>query len=287
MGAPVAAADGRRFAGDRRQLDHCALCVADRRRGFADQLCQAAVHRADGDAGAGCGRSFDALLREPVGEGDGGSSSRTQVADSVSRVACMGLLAASAMIALGKPAIDLRVYGRAILRSRSAQLCRLLCGVFDFGVSCGRRRPSIREPFMRRGTLLLRWSPGPIVTVISLPIYAALFHWYGAMGLAFASDIGIAMQTLTIAGLLHQRHMVSLASLDYREMARCLGPHWRAGRLTWAAFSCMARCSCGTAAFSRARPSGCELAVLVAGLVCGGRCSLGAATNRLGASRAS
>ena len=60
-------------------------------------------------------------------------------------------------------------------------------------------------------------AAGTVVTAISLPIYFAFFHWYGAMGLAFASDIGIAMQTLAIALLLHQRHMVSLASLDYRE----------------------------------------------------------------------
>jgi putative peptidoglycan lipid II flippase len=42
------------------------------------------------------------------------------------------------------------------------------------------------------------------------------------MGLAMASDIGIAMQTLLIALLLHQRRMVSLASLEYAEMGRCL-----------------------------------------------------------------
>ena len=33
-------------------------------------LCEAAVHRADGGAGAGCGRGVDALLREPVGKAE-------------------------------------------------------------------------------------------------------------------------------------------------------------------------------------------------------------------------
>jgi putative peptidoglycan lipid II flippase len=42
------------------------------------------------------------------------------------------------------------------------------------------------------------------------------------MGLAAASDLGIAMQTVALAVLLHQRRMVSLASLDYAEMGRCL-----------------------------------------------------------------
>jgi putative peptidoglycan lipid II flippase len=42
------------------------------------------------------------------------------------------------------------------------------------------------------------------------------------MGLAMASDIGIALQTISLAVLLHQRRMVSLASLDYAEIGRCL-----------------------------------------------------------------
>ena len=42
------------------------------------------------------------------------------------------------------------------------------------------------------------------------------------MGLAIASNLGIALQTVTIAVLLHQRRMVSLASLDYAELGRCL-----------------------------------------------------------------
>jgi putative peptidoglycan lipid II flippase len=42
------------------------------------------------------------------------------------------------------------------------------------------------------------------------------------MGLAMASDIGIALQTGTIAVMLHWRRMVSLASLDFAELGRCL-----------------------------------------------------------------
>ena len=45
------------------------------------------------------------------------------------------------------------------------------------------------------------------------------------------------MQTLTIAGLLHQRRMVSLAGLDYQEMARCLAAAVASGAAVWAAFS--------------------------------------------------
>jgi putative peptidoglycan lipid II flippase len=46
----------------------------------------------------------------------------TQVADSVSRVACMGLLVASAMVALGKPTIDL-VFTGGRFSAAEASLC--------------------------------------------------------------------------------------------------------------------------------------------------------------------
>jgi putative peptidoglycan lipid II flippase len=61
-----------------------------------------------------------------------------------------------------------------------------------------------------------------LVTLLSLPIYYLLFHRYGAIGLAVASDLGIAMQTVVLAVLLHLRRMVSLAGLDYAELGRCL-----------------------------------------------------------------
>ena len=83
-------------------------------------------------------------------------------------------------------------------------------------------------------------AAGTIVTVISLPIYAYFYRWCGGMGLAFASDIGIAMQTLAIAGLLHRREMVSLASLDYREMGRCVLAGCVGGSATWFVFSWLA-----------------------------------------------
>jgi len=76
--------------------------------------------------------------------------------------------------------------------------------------------------FYAAGNTFAPMVASTIVTVVSLPIYNSLFHWRGATGLALASEVGIALQTLTIALLLHQRRMVSLASLDYAEMSRCL-----------------------------------------------------------------
>ena len=160
----------------------------------------------------------------------------TVVADSVSRVACMGLLAASAMIALGKPAIDL-VFTGGRFSAADASQCAAYFAVFSISLFLWSAQAIYSRAFYAAGNTLVPMVAGTIVTVISLPIYVGLFHEFGAMGLAFASDIGIAMQTLTIAGLLHQRHMVSLVSLDYPELGRCLAAALTGGAVTWIVFS--------------------------------------------------
>jgi putative peptidoglycan lipid II flippase len=53
------------------------------------------------------------------------------------------------------------------------------------------------------------------------------------MGLAVASDLGITLQTVTVAVLLHQRRMVSLASLEYAELGRCLLAAVASGAGVW------------------------------------------------------
>ena len=161
------------------------------------------------------------------------------VADSVSRVACLGLLAASAMVALGKPAIDLLFMGGRF-STADARECAAYFAVFSVSLFLWSAQAIYSRAFYAAGNTFAPMVAGTIITVISLPIYAGFFHGYGAMGLAFASDMGIAMQTLTIAVLLHQRHMVSLASLDYREMGRCMAASLTGGAITWIVFSWMA-----------------------------------------------
>jgi putative peptidoglycan lipid II flippase len=93
-----------------------------------------------------------------------------------------------------------------------------------------------------------------------------MFHAYGAMGLAVASDLGIALQTLTIAFLLHQRRMVSLASLDYPELGRCLLAAIVSGTIVWTIFSWIPDLFMHVSrAHSPTRSRGADLAVLLAG----------------------
>ena len=187
------------------------------------------------------------------------------VADSVSRVACMGLLAASAMIVLGEPLIDVAFVGGRFSRS-DAHECAVYFAVFAVSLFLWSAQAIYSRAFYAAGNTLLPMAAGTIVTVISLPLYASLNRTYGAMGLAIASDLGIGLQTLTIGYLLHRRRMVSLASLDYRELGRCLLASLVGGTVVWAIFGWLwtwsaARFGLGAYAHSR----WVELVILLVG----------------------
>jgi len=156
----------------------------------------------------------------------------TGVADSVSRVASLGLLVASGMVALGHPMIDLFFTGGRFA-SADASECAAYFGIFSVSMFLWSAQAIYARAFYAAGNTMVPMMAGTAVTIVSLPIYSAMYHWQGALGLAAASDIGIALQTVTIALLLHQRHMVSLASLDYTELGRCLLAAMASGTGVW------------------------------------------------------
>ena len=115
----------------------------------------------------------------------------------------------------------------------AARLCSAYFAVFSVSLFLWSAQAIYSRAFFAAGNTFVPMVASTIVTVVSLPIYDLLFHWRGAMGLALASDIGIVLQTLTIALLLHQRRMVSLASLDYAELGRCLLGAFSGGAAAW------------------------------------------------------
>jgi len=156
----------------------------------------------------------------------------TGVADSVSRVASLGLLVASLMVALGWPAIDL-VFTGGRFSAADSRLCSAYFAVFSVSVCLWSAQAIYSRAFYAAGNTFVPMVASTIVTVVSLPIYGFLYHWCGALGLAVASDCGIALQTASIAVLLHRRRMVSIAGLDYEEMGRCLLGSCAGGAAAW------------------------------------------------------
>jgi len=159
----------------------------------------------------------------------------TGVADSVSRVAALGLLMASALIALARPLVEIIFMGGRF----NAADCRVFAvyfAIFCVSMFLWSAQSIYARAFYAAGNTLLPMMAGTIVTIVSLPIYAGLNRSYGAMGLALASDIGIALHTVVLAVLLHRKQMVSIASLDYEELGRCLVASLAGGVLVWGLF---------------------------------------------------
>jgi len=158
----------------------------------------------------------------------------TGVAGSVSRVAALGFLAASGMVAMAEPLVELLFVGRRF-SSGDARECAGYFALFSLALFLWSAQAIYARAFYAAGNTFVPMAAGTVVTLVSWPMYAALYHFHGAMGLALASDLGIALQTVTIAVLLHRRRMVSLASLDYREMGRCLLVGLISGAAVWTA----------------------------------------------------
>jgi putative peptidoglycan lipid II flippase len=59
-----------------------------------------------------------------------------------------------------------------------------------------------------------------LITVASLPVYAALFHTLSTVGLAIASDIGIVANTVALAVMLHRRRLVPCEELQWGELGK-------------------------------------------------------------------
>ncbi len=154
------------------------------------------------------------------------------VADSVSRVAALGLLAASGMVALAGPLVELLFLGRRF-SSADAHECATYFAVFSVSMFLWAAQSIYARAFYAAGNTFIPMAAGTVITLVSWPIYSAFYQAHGAMGLAVASDLGIALQTLVIALLLHQRRMVSLASLDYAELGRCLLAGLAGGGVVW------------------------------------------------------
>ncbi|HEY9127576.1 MAG TPA: lipid II flippase MurJ, partial [Acidobacteriaceae bacterium] len=157
----------------------------------------------------------------------------TEVADSVSRVAALGLLAASGMMALATPMIDLVMRGGRYDVADTRQTATYFA-IFSLTLFLWSAQAIYARAFYAAGNTMTPMIAGTVITLVSLPIYALLNHWLGVGGLAVASDIGITLQTVTLAVLLHKRRMVSLASLDYRELGRCLAAGGAGGVAAWA-----------------------------------------------------
>ena len=158
----------------------------------------------------------------------------TGVADSVSRVVALSFLACSAMIALSHPLVGLWI-GGGHYTSQDVNLTAIFFTLYTLSLFAWSAQAIYARAFYATGITWLPMLASVFVIVIAFPLYGLGYKSFGAGGLALASDVGIVVQAVTLGVLLHRRQMVSLASLDFAEMGRCLLAGIVSGFAVWIA----------------------------------------------------
>ena len=140
---------------------------------------------------------------------------------SVYRIAATAILVASFMMSASLPLIDL-LYRRGHLRFYDSQVTAVFFFWFSLSLVFWAVQGLYARAFYAAGNTFTPMLASTIIMLASLPMYAALFRHLSTVGLVIASDIGIAVNCSTVAFLLHQRRLVPLGGLPWREIGKAL-----------------------------------------------------------------
>ena len=142
------------------------------------------------------------------------------VSRAVSRLFCVGLMVSAWMIALAPWLMDLFRGGR--FSPLDAAATTQLFSVLAVTLAVWAVQGIYARAFYAASDTLTPAVTGTIITIASVPMYWLLFDQRGLQGLAIASDIGITLQTLTLAALLHRKRLVLFPDLEFPELGRSL-----------------------------------------------------------------
>jgi putative peptidoglycan lipid II flippase len=138
---------------------------------------------------------------------------------SVYRTAAAALLATSLMMASALPLIDL-VYrlphGHFVFSDSQATATYFFW--FSASLVFWSAQGLYARAFYAAGNTLTPMVASSLITIASLPMYRALYHAFSSIGLALASDLGIAANCLAMGILLHQRKLVRWDELQWAEL---------------------------------------------------------------------
>jgi putative peptidoglycan lipid II flippase len=143
------------------------------------------------------------------------------VNSTVTRIIALSLLGSAWMIGLAQPLVNI-VFRRGALHQADAILIATYFSIFALALFCWASQSIYARAFYAAGNTLTPTIANTIIVILSLPVYAMLYRTHGAVGLAFASDIGILTQMATMAILLDRTKLVPLLGLDWSELARAL-----------------------------------------------------------------
>lgn len=141
------------------------------------------------------------------------------VNDSVYRVSAASLLATGWMMVAALPLIDL-VYRRGKFSFTDTQTSAVYFFWFSLSLVLWSAQGLYARAFYAAGDTLTPMTAVTIITIASLPIYKFFFHQFGVVGLAWASNIGIGINLIALAGLLDYKTLVPLGGLKWKELGK-------------------------------------------------------------------
>ncbi len=141
------------------------------------------------------------------------------VNDSVYRVSAASFLATAWMMAAALPMIDL-VYRRGKFLFVDAETSAIYFFWFSLSLALWAAQGLYARAFYAAGDTLTPMLAVSVITAASLPVYSVLFRAFGVIGLAWASDIGISINLLALALLLHSKKLVPLGELRWKELGK-------------------------------------------------------------------
>jgi len=152
---------------------------------------------------------------------------------SIYKIVATSLLATSFMMAAALPLIDL-VYRlpHGHFRFSDSQATAVYFFWFSISLAFWSAQALYARAFYAAGNTLTPMIASTLITLASLPLYSVLYRAYSAMGLALASDLGIAANCIAMAVLLNRRRLVPTFNLPWSELGKAAAVAVAAGILS-------------------------------------------------------
>jgi len=157
--------------------------------------------------------------------------SRT-VSNSVYRIASASVLISAWMAATALPVIDI-VYRRGRFTFEDSRETAVFFLWFGLSLAFWSAQAIYSRAFYAAGDTLTPMIATTIITVAIIPVYRVLFHTIGNVGLAMSSDIGILVNVVVFALLLHRKGMVPAGMMQWNELLKAVVTAGVAGALSY------------------------------------------------------
>ncbi|HXC95629.1 MAG TPA: lipid II flippase MurJ [Edaphobacter sp.] len=141
---------------------------------------------------------------------------------SVTSLIAFSVLGSAVMIALARPSVDI-IFRRGSFHAADSIATASYFGIFAISLAFWTAQSIYARAFYASGETFMPMLAGTIITITSIPIYWQLHEHFGVIGLAWASNIAILLQTGTLATLAHRHSLVPLFGPAGTPYA---GPNW-------------------------------------------------------------